>query len=61
MNTKNYDAIVRMITRLNSIIETEQMSARSENDILDAMSLLRRVLDRRENSPTQNAEEVRTD
>lgn len=61
MNTKNYDAIQKMIVRLNSILEVESLSARDDGDIVDAMRLLRKVLNRNEDTYESHAEEVRTE
>lgn len=61
MNTKNFDFIQRAIVRLNALLDTDSVSAKDEDDIVESMRLLRRVLNRNETANQSNSEEVRTD
>lgn len=61
MNTKNYDFIQRAIVRLNALLDTNTVSAKDEDDIVESMRLLRRVLNRNETANPTNSEEIRTD
>lgn len=62
MNTKNLDAIKRMVTRLRSIRETEFLFMDTAVRINTAAELLKEVVDAYDaHTPAQDAEEVRTD
>ena len=60
MNTKNLDAIKRMVTRLQAIRETENLSTPEIWNIRNAISNLSDVVEHYD-SEQNNPEEVRTD
>ena len=60
MNTKNLDAIKRMVTRLQAIKETDWLVFDTVVRINTAKELLQQIVDVYDkSSPTQDAEEVR--
>jgi len=61
MDTKNLDAIKRMVTRLQAIRETENLSTSDIWNICGAISNLDDVVEHYETPNEENAPEVRTD
>ena len=61
MNTKNLDAIKRMVTRLQSIRETENLSTPEIWNISGAISNLNDIVEHYETSNKENSTEVRID
>ena len=60
MNTKNLDAIKRMVTRLQAIRETENLSTPEIWDINGAISNLNDIVETYD-SKQRNSEEIRTE
>ena len=60
MNTKNLDAIKRMVTRLQAIRETENLSTPDMWNICGAISNLSDIVETYD-SKQSNSEEIRTE
>jgi hypothetical protein len=62
VNSKNLDAIRRMVVRLQSILETEFLMLDAAVKVVDAKRLLEETVQFYDaHSPAQNSEEIRTD